>query len=320
MRIEAIQNGLYRITTPFDTTGTMFVYVLKGERAALIDTGVADSPTQVIQPALAEIGMTLREVELVLTTHAHLDHSGGNDEVKRATGARIHLHTDDLQRAESTEAEAEAHTAPLRSMGFPPDVIQERGDRVQRLGGERIGADVLLADGDVIDLGAGVRLRVVHCPGHTPGHVAYLWEAEGIAFTGDSVQGQGSRAGGYPLYFDAPNYRRSIARLQGLDCRMLCLGHAFLGGTLINHPVRRGAEAAAFLKGAAEVADTIHRAVVAAAAARPGATKREIALAALAELVHDIPQLRQRRTGMPLQAGPTLAAHIEAAAAGTYPS
>jgi len=41
--IEQIHPGLYRITTPFDTTGTVFLYLLKGDRLALIDTGASDS-------------------------------------------------------------------------------------------------------------------------------------------------------------------------------------------------------------------------------------------------------------------------------------
>jgi glyoxylase-like metal-dependent hydrolase (beta-lactamase superfamily II) len=319
MGIEAIRKGLYRITTPFDTTGTVFLYVLKGERVALIDTGGADSPMQIVQPALAEIGMALSDVELVLNTHAHLDHSGGNAEIKRLTRAGIHLHANDLPTAQSLEAEVEAHTAPLRSMDFPPEVVRERGERIRRLAGTPVGTDVILSDGDAIDLGAGVRLTVVHCPGHTPGQVTYVWEAEGIAFTGDAVQGQGSRPGGYPLYFDAPSYRRSLARFQRLDCRVLCLGHAFLGGTLINNSVRLGTEVAAFLRGAADVADTIHQAVLVAVGRLLCAAKREIALAALSELIHDIPQLRQRATGMPLQAGPTFSSHIDAALSRSYP-
>jgi len=49
------------------------------------------------------------------------------------------------------------------------------------------------------------------------------------------------------------------------------------------------------------------------------ATKREIAQAALDELVYDIPQLRVRQAGFPLLAGPTLLTHMEAVTAGTYP-
>jgi len=320
MRIEQIHRAIYRVTTPFDRTGTVFLYLVKGERLALIDTGAADSPRTVLQPALAKIGLSLANVELVLNTHAHLDHSGGNRETQRIANAVIHVHADDLPMAESTAAQIEFHTSPLRVLEFPPEAVQERADHVTRNAGEPAGADVLLKEGGVIDLGSGVRFHVLHCPGHTPGHVAYYWESEGILFTGDAVQGQGARLGSYPYYFDAPRYRRSLRKLQELDCPTLCLGHAFHGGTLMNSPLRAGLEARAFLQDSMEVADTIHRAVGAALQQGPGLSKRETALAALSELLYEIPQLRLRRTGMPLLAGPTLLSHIEAAMEGSYPA
>ncbi len=320
MHIELLRQGVYQIRTPFDGTGTVFLYLLKGEQAALIDTGASDSPQTALEPALAEIGMALKDVALILNTHAHLDHSGGNAEVKRRSGARIHVHAMDRPMVESNQAQVEFHTAPLRALEFPAAALQERIDHVLRNAGEPAGADVFLADGDRVDLGAGISLRVLHCPGHTPGHVAYFWESESMLFTGDAAQGQGARPGGYPYYFDAPTYRRSLAKLDALDARTLCLGHAYHGGTLVNGPVRRGTEVRAFLGASGKVADTIHGAVTTVVRRLPGASRREMALAALDELLYEIPQLRLRLTGMPLLAGPTLLAHIEAALAGTYPA
>jgi len=225
----------------------------------------------VLQPALAAVGLRLSEVALILNTHAHLDHAGGNAEVKRRSGARIYLHPLDLPLARSTEAEVEFTRPRCAPSTFLP--------RLSRAGGARqaqrrvaAGADAALTDGEAIDLGAGIRLRVLHCPGHTPGHVAYLWESEGILFTADSIQGMGARPGGYPYYFDARAYRRSVAMVSGLGVRMLCLGHAFQGGTLVNHPVRRGGEVTAFLQASLGVADTIHRAVAEALRRRPQGT------------------------------------------------
>jgi glyoxylase-like metal-dependent hydrolase (beta-lactamase superfamily II) len=317
--IECIQPGLYQIRTPFDRTGTVFLYLLVGDQIALVDTGAFDSPDTVLEPALAQIGLSLAGVDLILNTHAHLDHSGGNMEVRRRSKARIHVHRLDLPMAESNEAQVEFHVRPLRTLEFPAEAIKARTEHVLNNAGEPAGADVLLSDGDTIDLGKGICLRVLHCPGHTPGHVAYHWESEGILFTADAVQGQGARPGSYPYYFDAPSYRRSLAKLSQVDFGMICLGHAFHGGTLVNMPRRQGADAKAFLEASMQVADTIHRSVAKVMKSHPGAAKREIALAALDELVYDIPQLRVRQTGFPLLAGPTLLTHMEAVAAGTYP-
>ena len=53
MSIQQIHEGIYAITTPFDKTGTVFLYLLRGDRVALIDTGASDSPAAVLRPALA---------------------------------------------------------------------------------------------------------------------------------------------------------------------------------------------------------------------------------------------------------------------------
>jgi glyoxylase-like metal-dependent hydrolase (beta-lactamase superfamily II) len=319
MSIEQIHPAITRIRTPFDRTGTVFLYLIRGERIALIDTGAADSPETVLAPALRELGLACSDIALLLNTHAHLDHAGGNADMKRRSGARIHLHALDLPMARSTDAQVEFHCAPLRALDFPPEAVRERVDHVRRNAGEPTDADRLLADGDRIDLGGGLVLSVVHCPGHSPGHVAYFWESEGVLFTADAVQGQGARPGSYPYYFDAASYRQSLSKLDALQPRVLCAGHAYHGGTLSNLPTRTGADAKAFLEASMDVADTIHRTIAAVMRRLPIASKREVAFAALAELIYEIPQLRVRRTDMPLLAGPTLLAHMEAVRMGTYP-
>ena len=318
MPIEPIRPGMYQIRTPFDRTGTVFLYLLKGDRIALIDSGASDSPETVLESALKGIGLSLADVDLILNTHAHLDHSGGNSEMKRRSKAQIHVHRLDLPLAESNDAQVEYHVGPLRRLEYPAEALQERTEHVRRNAGEAAGADVVLLGGELIDLGRGICLRAIHCPGHTPGHLVYHWESEGILFTADAVQGQGARPGSYPYYFDAPRYRRSLVTLAQMDCRMLCLGHAYHGGTLVNLPIRKEAEARAFLQASLQVADTIHSTIAAVMRCHPAASEREIALSALDQLVYEIPQLRLRQTQFPLLAGPTLLAHIEAARAGSY--
>ncbi len=276
MRVDLIHPAIYRITTPFGEGGTVVLYLIKGDRIALVDTGAAHSPSEVLRPALAEIGLALSDVALILNTHAHLDHAGGNLAIKQVSSASIHIHSADVPMSQSTEAQVEFMTAPLRALEMPEQVIRLRAEYVRRMAGESIGTDIALSDGDVIELGAGVRLRAVHAPGHTPGSVCYYWESERVLFTGDAVQGQGSRSGAYPLYFDAANYRRSLAALAQLDVQLLCAGHAFLGGSVVNDPSRRGEECATLLQQSIQVADAIHSGVVGAMRRMAGASKREI--------------------------------------------
>lgn len=320
MGFTQINPSLYTIMAPFHGGGDVFLYLIKGDRLAVIDTGVEHTPSEVLQPALNEMGLALADIDLILNTHAHLDHSGGNGEMKKLSRASIYLHRDDLFIANSVQAHVDFMTAPLIALDFPKEAVEERAEHTISCAGEAVGADVVLSEGDTVDLGKGIALRVVHNPGHTPGSISYFWEAEGILLTGDGVPGIGSRPGGYPLYFEACSYRRSLAKLSRMDLRMLCLGHAYMGGTLVNHPVKTGADCGLFLKGAIRTADTIQKAAVDAVRLMPGASKRELALAMVSELVYAIPQVLVRKTGMPGAAAAAFSTHLDAALNGNYPA
>lgn len=319
MSTVQVHPSVYRIETPYENGGVVFLYLLKGDQVALVDTGSSSSPSRVLTGALAEIGMSLSDVDVILNTHGHLDHAGGNAAMRKVCKARIFMHPADIPLSQDLQTEIEFHNAPLRGLDFPQSFIQARAEYIAIAAGlEKVPADTALEDGDVVDLGKGMKLRVVHAPGHTPGHICFFWESEGVLLTGDAVQGQGLKPGGYPYYFDAPTYRRSLSTMEQLNPQLVCMGHAFGGGGCISDPTRRGEDAAAIVRESMRVSDVIHQAVSAALEDKPGATRREIALAALADLVYDLPQWRLHETQMPSHAGPTMFTHVEAAMAGSY--
>jgi len=96
------------------------------------------------------------EVTHILLTHAHFDHIGGVQAVKEATGAQVLVH----------EAEAGWLTDPslnLSSVRFEFAPWEVRGPE----------PDALLRGGETLEL-LGHQVRVLHAPGHSPGHVCYL--------------------------------------------------------------------------------------------------------------------------------------------------
>jgi glyoxylase-like metal-dependent hydrolase (beta-lactamase superfamily II) len=99
----------------------------------------------------------------VINTHHHADHTAGNAEVLRATGARLYIHTADA--AALGKMTGRTFARMLGGKGSPP-------------------ADKLLGDGDRIKIGA-TELKVLHTPGHTPGSIC-LYTA-GHCFTGDTL-------------------------------------------------------------------------------------------------------------------------------------
>ena len=126
--------------------------------AIAIDPG--DQPDEIL--ALArDMGVAIKTIA---NSHAHVDHILGVRGVQSATGARFLMHEGELQIARSAVRSAAMFTG--RSVEPPPD------------------PDAFLAEGDEIDV-AGVKLKVIHTPGHTPGSLSFY--TEGMLFCGDTL-------------------------------------------------------------------------------------------------------------------------------------
>ena len=128
------------------------------KRAALIDPG---GDVEMLLGAVERTGVTL---EKLLLTHGHIDHVGGALELSRRLKLPIvGPHRDDAFLLDNLPAQSEM-------FGFPPT--------------EPFSPDLWLHDGDRVLVG-NLELRVIHCPGHTPGHVALFEPASRHAFVGD---------------------------------------------------------------------------------------------------------------------------------------
>jgi glyoxylase-like metal-dependent hydrolase (beta-lactamase superfamily II) len=99
----------------------------------------------------------------VINTHHHADHSAGNAEVIKATGAQLSIHK--LDAPALLKVAGKAFARMLGGKGSPA-------------------ADRQLSDGDSVIIGM-TRLRVLHTPGHTPGSICLY--APGHLFTGDTL-------------------------------------------------------------------------------------------------------------------------------------
>ncbi len=127
-------------------------------RAALIDPG---GETPRLLDEVARRGLTL---EKLLLTHGHLDHVGAAAELRDTLGIPIV----GPQREERFWLDALPQQAAM--FGFPPIAA--------------FVPDQWLEDGDTVEVGS-VRFDVLHCPGHTPGHVVFYQPESKLAFVGD---------------------------------------------------------------------------------------------------------------------------------------
>lgn len=113
-----------------------------------------------------ELGLT---VAAILLTHGHVDHVGGSGALTRRTGAKAWVHPDD----DFLTFDPASQLRRLFGMVPPGDFAAP-------------GEFELLADRQVMDL-AGLRVEVVHTPGHTPGHCCFHLADQGVLFSGDQL-------------------------------------------------------------------------------------------------------------------------------------
>lgn len=133
-------------------------------KAAVVDPG---GDVGRITEKVRELGLTL---EKILLTHAHIDHAGGTAELASAAGIPIEgPHLEDKFWIDGLPQQSQM-------FGFP-DVEVFTPDR-------------WLGDNDAVSVG-NETLEVLHCPGHTPGHVVFYHPASQLALVGD-VLFQGS--------------------------------------------------------------------------------------------------------------------------------
>lgn len=263
---EAFSRNISLIRGPI---GERFVaiYVVVGHRVALVDTGFADHPRSAIDPALAALGLSLGDIDLVLTTHGHADHMGGHAAVVDASAARIRIHAGDRGRLHARSGMSDEFARVFRRLGLDGRAGEREQMLVDNTGGT-VPVGQLLRDGDRIDLGSGVALEVVETPGHTAGSVTFVVHPDETALTGDAIQGLGGGSG-LPLYEDPDAFRASLVRLAGLDVAHVGLGHAFRSAHIEGSPIIDGAALGSLLDESALFPDIAAQTAAAVIATRP---------------------------------------------------
>lgn len=209
-----LADAVWRIpTTRFDLINS-YAFVEDDGQVTLVDCGLKRAPARIVA-GLAAIGKHPADVTRILLTHAHADHAGGAAQLMgRTTADHVRAHEDDV-------ADLEA------GVSAPLDTSTTAGRLMARLPRQRFAAVPVgepLRDGQVLEV-AG-RLRVVHTPGHTPGHVSLLHESSGVLVTGDSIFNvRGLRWPFRPVCTDFAQSRRTAARLADLDYALAAFTH-----------------------------------------------------------------------------------------------
>lgn len=143
--------------TPYQQNCTLLVCEASN-KAALVDPG-GD-----LDSLLTEVKTQSVELESILLTHGHMDHIGGVAELSEQ------LHLPIIGPHREDDFWIQSLPEQCRLFGFP---------RCESFTPTR-----WLQDGDSVQVGEE-RLSVIHCPGHTPGHVVFFHAGERLAIVGD---------------------------------------------------------------------------------------------------------------------------------------
>ena len=295
--------GVFQLPTDYPEVcnAPLWSYLLvDDDRFALVDPGIRSTFGATLAAAVREIGLELDGADLLLATHGHPDHSGGQSSWSAdAPGARVAAPLEDVPWIESFDRQW------ARFWDDYPGTLDLSGEKefLRGLCVPEPVVDVWLRDGDPVAVGSR-ELDVIETRGHTWGHCAYFDRRSGSVFSGDVVQGRGTpscdgRNVFAPLYVDVADERRGLNRLLALPFDQLCPAHVPPMGAAAGRQFLL--ESLAFI----DEVDAMARALVEQSAPAPVLTS---ALAVrIAELVGTDPPLTA-------QTVPTARAHLYALA------
>jgi glyoxylase-like metal-dependent hydrolase (beta-lactamase superfamily II) len=175
-------------------------YLITGDENIIVDTGTGEN-IETLVAAISAHGIKLKDVDLILSTHCHIDHIGGNEELKKRCNAEIAAHTIDAQYIKS--ANGEFTRASSHDYGLNPVQVER-----------------LIDEGDTID-----GFKVIYTPGHTLGSICLYNEDTNALISGDTIFGDGAVGRTDLPGGDFDKLLESIKKLSAYHVEKILPGH-----------------------------------------------------------------------------------------------
>jgi glyoxylase-like metal-dependent hydrolase (beta-lactamase superfamily II) len=238
-----VAEGVHRLTG-----GVCNFYLVEQDgKLVLVDAG-APADWDLLVRTLPSLGRRLEDIDAVLITHAHSDHTGFAERARTSARAPVWVHQDDADVAKGaspSKNDGKTSAYLLRAEFY------RTAFSLLRRGAFRIVPIVevsTFSHGETIDVPGGP--RAVHAPGHTPGSAALLFEGRRVLLTGDVLVTRNPYTGRLGpqimpsgLNQDTDLALASLSVLEGQPAELLLPGHG--------EPLFQGATEAARLARAA---------------------------------------------------------------------
>lgn len=202
-----------KIPTPF-AVGDVFSYLIKDEKNVLVDAGqYTDEAYECVRYHLQVKGLEIRDVDEIWLTHGHPDHYGQAARLADRAGATVYGHP--LERSNfGGNNDADLFEDFFQQHNIPEDDIQKMVNQLDWLQQFQLAIEPeWVEDGTVLTSGE-LSFKVVHTPGHAPGHVSLECD-RGIIFGGDLLLGHISTNA--LINFDTETDQRNKSLLQYRD-------------------------------------------------------------------------------------------------------
>lgn len=207
-------------------TGVANVYLLEEAGAiTIVDAGMSGYWRD-LDAELSAMGRTLEDVRAVILTHAHSDHIGFAERIRRERSVAVRIHREDaaLARGEAKQVNAGGLVRPLPLIQFLWFGLRHGGLRTHHL------TEVsTFDDGATLDVPGSP--RVIHVPGHTAGSAAFHVADRDAIFVGDAFVTLNVMTGatGPQLFpnFNADNEQAeaSLVKFDGIEAALVLPGH-----------------------------------------------------------------------------------------------
>ena len=217
---EEVLPGTFLLKVPFGPVWTGIILV-KGEKNILIDSSHLE-PERYLIPALEGMGMKPSDIDWLLNTHVHGDHIGGH----HALVSKYGIKTATLKSSADALRDPVKVAVRVRTRfpkNSPPPQSYLKG----------VEPDILLDEGELLE----GRFYALTTPGHDDDCLTWIDTLTGTAFTGDSIQANGTPTQGIGFYRNLAAYRASLAKLSAAKLQNIVCAHDYDGiGSVVKGP------------------------------------------------------------------------------------
>lgn len=199
-----------KIPTPF-AVGDVFSYLIKDDKTVLIDTGqYTDDAFECVRHHLSQQQVAIEDIDEIWLTHGHPDHYGQAPRLADRAGATVLGHP--LERSNfGGNDDAELFEAFFQKHNIPKEDIQNMVNQLDWLQQFQLAIEPeWIEGGDLLSSGE-FSFKVIHTPGHAPGHVSFKSD-HGVIFGGDLLLGHISTNA--LINFDTETDQRNKSLLQ----------------------------------------------------------------------------------------------------------